>query len=91
MKYRSSLDMTFLRIALAGLEIQRTRIDEAIAEIQVELGAARPPSLAMPQAEAQAPAKRRFSAAARRGMAAAQRKRWRVLKARKALAKKAKP
>jgi hypothetical protein len=83
-----------LEMALVGYEMQRNRIEAAIAEIQDELGqgdSSRSGSTATASTEPKTPRKKRFSAAARKRMAAAQKKRWQLLKAKKALAKKAKP
>src|SRR5476649_1225740 len=83
-----------LQAALLGYEMQRNRIEAAIAEIQDELGQAgtsRSISTATATPEQNIPRKKRFSAAARKRMAAAQKKRWQLLKAKTAPAKKAKP
>jgi hypothetical protein len=81
-----------LQMALVGYEMQRNRIEAAIAEIQAELGqggSSRSISTAKPEQDI--PRKRHFSAAARKRMAAAQKKRWQLLKAKKAPAKKTQP
>src|ERR1035441_6280703 len=83
-----------LEMALVGFELQRNRIEAAIAEIQAELGqgGARPSTAtATDNSEPKATGKKRLSAAARKRMAAAQKKRWAALKAKKALAKKTQP
>src|ERR1019366_158648 len=83
-----------LEMALVGYEMQRNRIEAAIAEIQAELGqggSRRSISTATASAEPMTTGKKRFSVAARKRMAAAQKKRWQLLKAKKALAKKTKP
>lgn len=63
-----------LQMALVSFELQRNRIETAIAEIQAELGhsgaSGRPTVKATP--EQAKPRKRRFSAAAKRRMAQAQ-------------------
>lgn len=71
-----------LEMALVGLELQRNRIEAAVAEIQAELGhsGAAGPSTAKATSEQPTPRKKRFSAAARKRMAAAQKKRWAALK-----------
>ena len=61
-----------LEAALAGLEAQRHRLDEQIAEVRTVLGPKRRATLA--------PAKPRIGAAGRKRIAEAQRKRWAVLK-----------
>ena len=83
-----------LEMALVGYELQRNRIEAAIAEIQAELGQGGPSrsiSTATDNSEPKATGKKRFSAAARKRMALAQKKRWQLLKAKKAPAKKTKP
>ena len=82
-----------LEMALVGYEMQRNRIEAAIAEIQAELGQGGPSrsiSTATDNSEPKTPRKKRFSAAARKRMALAQKKRWQLLKAKKAPAKKTK-
>ena len=82
-----------LQAALVGYEMQRSRIEAAIAEIQAELGqgGARPSTAtATASAEPKTPRKKRFSRAARKRMALAQKKRWAELKAKKAGAAKPK-
>ena len=83
-----------LEMALVGYQLERSRIEAAIAEIQDELGqgdSSRSGSTATASTEPKTPRKKRFSAAARKRMAAAQKKRWQLLKAKKAPAKKTKP
>ena len=82
-----------LEMALVGYQIERSRIEAAIAEIQTELGqggSRRSISTATASAEPKTPRKKRFSAAARKRMALAQKKRWQLLKAKKAEAAKPK-
>jgi len=82
-----------LQAALLGYEMQRNRIEAAIAEIQDELGqggTSRSISTATATPEQDIPRKKRFSAAARKRMAAAQKKRWKEMKAKKAEATKPK-
>ena len=64
-----------LAMALVGYEAQRAKIDEAIREIQAQLGH-RGPGRPQATTDGAAPAKRTLSAAARKRIAAAQRKRW---------------
>ena len=76
-----------LEMALVGYEMQRNRIEAAIAEIQAELGqvgSRRSISTATASAEPKTTGKKRFSVAARKRMALAQKKRWAALKAKKA-------
>src|ERR1017187_4199303 len=83
-----------LEMALVGYEMQRNRIEAAIAEIQAELGqggSSRSTSTVTASIEPKPTRKKRFSAAARKRMAAAQKKRWQLLRAKKAAAKKTKP
>ncbi len=87
MPRQPSLSSNILQAALAGLELQRQRIDEQIAEVRARLGQkrrGRPPKdgkkAAKASAEKAAPApvkkKRTMSAAARKKISAAQKKRW---------------
>src|ERR1039457_5588550 len=83
-----------LEMALVGYELQRNRIEAAIAEIQAELGQGGPSrsiSTDTASTEPKATGRKRFSVAARKRMAAAQKKRWQLLKAKKATAKKTQP
>src|ERR1017187_4886669 len=76
-----------LEMALVGYEMQRNRIEAAIAEIQAELGqggSRRTISTDTAAAKPKTTSKKRFSAAARKRMALAQKKRWQLLKAKKA-------
>lgn len=79
---KSTQDETLLRAALEGLELQRQRIEEQISHVKGVLGLGtgrrrgRPPGR-----KAAAPAgagghKRTLSAAARKRIAAAQKRRW---------------
>jgi hypothetical protein len=68
-----------LAMALVGYEAQRAKINEAIRAIQAQLGH-RGPGRARATADGAAPSKRTMSVAARRRIAAAQRKRWAALK-----------
>ncbi len=78
-------DPSFLSAALEGLELQRGRIEEQIATVKSLLGGksvGRPPAaaavvVAKSEAGASAPRKKRtLSAAARKRIAEAQKKRW---------------
>ena len=89
-----TIDHGVLEMALVGYEMQRSRIEAAIAEIQAELGVGgsrRSKAAGAAAPEPASPGKRRFSAAAKRRMALAQKKRWAMLKAKTAQARKVKP
>jgi len=68
-------DQTTLQMALVGYEIEKERIAAKIREIQSEL-AGKPASGATAAKGEDAPKKRVLSAAARKRIAAAQKKRW---------------
>jgi hypothetical protein len=73
---RSSEDLTTLQMALVGYQIEKLKIDEKIREIQALLKGkhvAAPSSAAAKKAPG---VKRVLSPAARKRIAAAQRKRW---------------
>jgi hypothetical protein len=72
-------DTSLLQAALLGFEHMKRDVEEKIAEIQGRLGAG-----AGAGSEAAAKPKRTLSAAARRRIAAAQKKRWALLKAKQA-------
>lgn len=74
----STQDHTTLQMALVGYEVEKQRIEERIREIQAQLGHGRGrPSLSGGSAQNEASPKRRvLSTAARKRIAAAQRKRW---------------
>ncbi len=76
MPRKPSLDPNVLAAALQGLEAQRKRVQEQIAQVEAMLGnrAARPATATAPS---DTPKKRRkMSAAARRHIIEAQKKRW---------------
>ncbi len=76
MPRKPSLDPDVLAAALQGLEAQRTRLEEQIAQVQAMLGN-RATRTAEPIAAPEGPRKRRkMGAAARRRIAEAQKKRW---------------
>ena len=82
MPRQPSLSPIVLQAALEGLEAQRGRIDEQIAQVRRQLGQrgrGRPPKAARKATEP-AKKKRTLSAAARRRISAAQKKRWAELK-----------
>jgi hypothetical protein len=88
-KGRTVQNAELLKAALEGLQAQKTRIDEQISQVQAMLGKrrGRPPAAA-PAAEKPV-RKRRLSAAARKHIAAAQKRRWAEYRKRTAAAAKA--
>jgi hypothetical protein len=72
------IDQMTLKMALAGFEIERGRLEEKIRELKLQLKGKSAPADA--EAPAAAPGKRRkrkkMSAASRARIAAAQKKRW---------------
>lgn len=66
-------DAALLSAALEGLEIQRRRIEEQIAQVRAMLGGRRPKAAA---AGAKPSGKRLLSPEARKRIAMAQKKRW---------------
>ena len=79
-------DRDLLAMVLVGYEAQKAKITEAIRAIQAQLGhrgPGRPPKVATDGA---APAKRVLSVAARKKIAAAQRKRWAAVRKSQAVA-----
>lgn len=88
---------SILEAALAGLELQRQRLESNIATVRAQLGVRRgrlPDRKAADKQAAEAPSKTvarkrpKISAAGRRRIAAAQRKRWAALKKAKSAAPK---
>jgi len=74
---RNVQDLTTLQMALVGYEIEKQKIDDKIREIQAQLGGRRGPASSSSAATKRAPGtKRVLSPAARRRIAAAQKKRW---------------
>ena len=65
-------DPVLLAAALEGLELQKQRLEQQIQQIRVALGRRRPAE----SAEAAAGKKRQLSEAARKRIAAAQKRRW---------------
>ncbi len=89
MAIRASAQADLLAMALVGYEREKAKIEAAIADIRNQLGLrgrGRPKSAAATTSQA-APGKRTLSPAARRRIAAAQRKRWAVIKGKSAPAK----
>jgi hypothetical protein len=65
-----------LAMALVGYELEKKKIEERIREIRAQLGGGRSPAkAARPSADDQ-PKRRKLSAAARKRIAVAQKKRW---------------
>jgi hypothetical protein len=74
---KSSHDQNMLAMALIGYESEKKRIDERIAEIRAKLGNGKAAKATAADAGATVPKKRRkLSVAARKRIAAAQKKRW---------------
>jgi hypothetical protein len=73
---RSVQDETLLAAALEGLELQKKRIEEQIAQVRSLLAGRRPKTAAVTAPAAKAPRKRQLSEAARKRIAAAQKRRW---------------
>lgn len=71
-------DENLLRAALEGLEVQKARIDDQIRNVQSMLGQrrGRPPAIMEAKREQQAGGTRQLSEAARKRIAAAQKRRW---------------
>jgi hypothetical protein len=67
-----------LLAAIQGFEVQKTRIDQQIAELRVLLSNGSRPVATTP--EAAAPKRKKFSAASRRKMALSQKARWAKLR-----------
>jgi hypothetical protein len=84
----TKLDNDILAAAIEGFEVQKKRLDTRIAELRQLLtgGNAEPTATPKPAGR-----RRRISAAGRKRMAEAQRKRWAAIKTPGAAAKTAKP
>jgi hypothetical protein len=72
-----TLDKSILEAALQGLEAQRDRIEGQIAEVRQFLGGARTTSAPTEEVSG---TRKKFSAASRRKMAEAQKRRWAKIK-----------
>ena len=72
---RNTDDLT-IQMALIGYQIERQKIDDKIRELQAQLKGKRVALPSADEGEKAAPAKRTLSPAARRRIAAAQKKRW---------------
>ncbi len=73
---RRAEDQTTLEMALVGYQIERQKIEDKIREIQARLGGGRVTAGPAAGAKKSAGTKRVLSPAARRRIAAAQKKRW---------------
>ncbi len=82
-------DLTTLQMALVGYQIEKEKIDTKIREIEAQLKGKRPTATAAKSAEKPAAVKRILSPAARKRIAAAQKKRWAEHRKRAAQAAKA--
>ncbi len=72
----TSSDHTTLQMALIGYELEKERITAKIKEIQAQLGGSKSTGTAAVAKSEGEPKKRVLSAAARKRIAAAQKKRW---------------
>ncbi len=82
------LTSDIISAAIEGYEAQKATIDQKIAELRQMLGGNRPESARAASAEAPARKQRRLSAAGRKRIADAARKRWAALREAKAKAAK---
>ena len=82
---KSKQDPSILAMALVGYELEKKKIDERIKEIRAQLSGAKAADKVSSASDDKAPKRRRLSAAARKRIADAQKKRWAAH--RKALAK----
>lgn len=73
---RNTQDSTTLQMALVGYELEKQRIEDKIRQIQAQLKGKRVALPPQTVAKGAAGRKRVLSAAARRRIAAAQKKRW---------------
>lgn len=73
---RSAEDLTTLQMALVGYRYEREKIDAKIREIESELGGRKASNSGVATATKTKPVRRQLSEAARKRIAAAQRKRW---------------
>ena len=83
-----NIDVSTLQMALVGFQIEKQKIEQKIHEIQAQLKG-RSATLAGGIGQAAAPRKRELSIAARRRIAAAQKRRWAEHRRRAAQAAKA--
>ena len=87
MPMAKSVEPNILRAALEGLEIQRRRLEEYIANVRRALGGVSAFPIPLPRPVHR---RRKLSAAARAGIAAAQKRRWAEYQKKKAGSVKAK-
>jgi hypothetical protein len=74
---KSSQDSSMLEMALVGYEIEKKKIEEKIREIRTQLGGGRSTeNVRGPSTNNEPPKRRKLSVAARKRIAAAQKKRW---------------
>lgn len=73
---KSIADTSFYAAALEGLELQKKRIEGQIAQVRALLGKKKSASLPVAGLEEKPVKKRRLSAAARKRIALAQKRRW---------------
>jgi hypothetical protein len=73
---RSAEDLTTLQMALVGYKYEREKIDEKIRQIEAQLKGKKIPLASSAGGAAQKPVRRELSEAARKRIAAAQKKRW---------------
>jgi hypothetical protein len=86
---RKSHDPSLLEMALVGYEVAKKKIEDKIKEIRAQLGGKKVTSAVISSKGDSEPKRRKLSAAARKRIAVAQRKRWR--EHRKAAAQAEKP
>jgi hypothetical protein len=72
-----SQDHSLLEMALVGYEAAKKKIEDKIKEIRAQLGGKRVSAKSASSSGEGEPARRKLSAAARKRIAVAQRKRWR--------------
>ena len=85
---RSADDLATLQMALIGYQLEKTKIEDKIQELQARLRGKTPASPAAAGAKKAAGVKRVLSPAARRRIANAQKKRWAEHRRKAALAAK---
>lgn len=78
---KKGIDNSVLQAALEGLEVRKKQVEEKIAAVRSMLGSPAKARAALP---AVAKPKRRLSAAARKRIAEAQKRRWALVKAKAA-------
>jgi hypothetical protein len=73
---KSSHDQSMLAMALVGYVVEKKKIEERIKEIRARLGGGKLAAKASAPEAGEAPKRRKLSKAARKRIAAAQKKRW---------------